>query len=186
MKRSEIVDWLRAHHESVHGDPEAVLDQAERDARRHAAEQAWLRARQIAERAMETWKVRTGGMHAREDWAAREFCHELAREMRHLEPHPEGDETVLVDRATLDAFESDAREQLRAWVQEVAGEEEHRVWREVVRYTDTRARSLIGDGTLSKEDRWELTHSYAETAARLAAVLAHDFEERSVSALRGG
>jgi hypothetical protein len=182
MKRSEIVDWLRAHRESVHGDPDAALDQAERDARRHAAEQAWLRAKQIAERAMQEWKNRSGGMHAREDWVAREFCHELAREMRRMEPHPLGDETALVDRATLDAFETDAREHLRDWVREVAGEEEHRVWAEVVRFTDRRARSLIQDGLVSSEDRWELTHSYAETAARLAGILANDYESRAHTA----
>jgi hypothetical protein len=179
MQRSEIVDWLRAHRESVHGDPDAALDQAERDARRHAAEQAWRHAKQIAERAMQDWKHRSGGMHAREDWVAREFCHELARELRHLEPRPAGDETALVDRATLDAFESDARDHLRDWIREVAGEEEHRVWTEVVRFTDRRARSLIHDGVVSKEDRWELTHSYAETAARLAGILAQDYEERA-------
>ena len=179
MKRSEIVEWLRAHRESVHGDPEQMLDQAEHDARRHAAEQAWLHAKQIAEREMRVWKTRTGGVHAREDWVAREFCHELARELRRLEPHPDGDETSLVDRSTLDAFERDARDQLRSWIREVAGEEEHRVWTEVVRFTDTRARSLIREGVLSTEDRWELTHSYAETAAHLAAILAHDYEEHA-------
>jgi hypothetical protein len=179
MKRGEIVDWLRAHREAVHGDPDAALDQAERDARRHAAEQAWLHAKQIAEREMQAWQSRTGGMHAREDWVAREFCHELARELRHAEPHPDGDAIALVDRATLDAFESEAREQLRAWICEVAGEEEHRVWAEVVRFTDRRARSLIREGAVSTEDRWELTHSYAETAARLAAILAHDYEEHA-------
>jgi hypothetical protein len=64
-------------------------------------------------------------------------------------------------------------------VRQVAGEEEHRVWLEVVRFTDARARSLVREGRLSTEERWELTHSYAETAARLAAILAADYEEHA-------
>jgi hypothetical protein len=180
MRRSEIIDWLRAHRESVHGDPETTLDRAEHEARRHAAEAAWLHAKRIAEAEVARWKGRSHGPHAREDWVAREFCHELARDLRHHEPHDAGDdESRWVDEPTLDAFERDAREQLREWIREVVGEEEHRVWAEVVRFTDGRAKALVREGVLSIDDRWEYTHSYAETAAQLAAILAHDYEEHA-------
>jgi hypothetical protein len=180
MTRSDILDWLRAHRESVHGDPEQVLDHAEHEARRRASQEAWLYAKQIAEQQIDLWNHRSRGMHSREDWVAREFCHELARELRGLEPHPEpGDEEHWMDTETLGALERDARDQLREWISEIAGDEEHRVWRDVVRFTDARARSLVREGAVSTEERWEYTHSYAETAARLAAILAHDYEEHA-------
>jgi len=179
MTRDEILAWLRSHHDSVRGDPEQLLERAEDEARSHAAEQAWLHAKEIAEREVVSWKSRSLGSHAAEDTVAREFCHDLARELRHLEPHPEGGEAALVDPGTLDAFAQEARELLRSWVGEVAGKEEHRVWNEVVRFTHARAKSLIREGTVSTASGWELTHSYAETAARLAAILAHDYEERA-------
>jgi hypothetical protein len=179
MERTQILDWLRSHRESVHADPAGVLDRAEAGARRQAACDAWLHAKAIAERQLALWSQRSKGIHSREDWAAREFCHELAREMKHLEPHPEADEAHWVDRETLGALDGDARAQLREWVREIAGEEEHRVWREVVRFTDSRARSLMREGRISTEERWEYTHSYAETAVRLAAILADDYDEHA-------
>jgi len=179
MRRDEILEWLRAHRESVRGEPEQMLERAEHDARRHAAEQAWLHAQEIAERELASWKSRSQGSHAAEDNVAHEFCHDLARELKHLEPHPEGGEAALVDPGTLDAFTQEARERLRTWVAEVAGKEEHRVWKEVVRFTHARAKSLIREGTVSTASGWELTHSYTETAVRLAAILAHDYEERA-------
>jgi hypothetical protein len=185
MERSEILDWLRAHRDSIHADPDAALDRAERAARRQAAQDAWLHARAIVERQLALWSRRSQGIPSREDWAAREFCHELARELRHLEPHPETDEAHWVDPETLGTFEREARERLRDWVRAVAGEEEHRVWREVVRFTDARARSLEREGRLSHEERWEHAHSYAETAARLAAILAEDYEAHAQEAARG-
>ena len=179
MDRSAILAWLESHREAVHDDPAAALDRAERAARRRAAQDAWKHAQAIAEQQLALWSRRSRGIHAREDWAAQEFCHELARELRHLEPKPASDEAHWVDPATLDAFEREARDKLREWVRTVAGEEEHRVWGEVMRFTDARARSLMREGRLSSEERWEYTHSYAETAARLAAILAADYEQHA-------
>ena len=179
MTRDEILAWLRSHGDSVRGDPEQALGRAEQEARRHAAEQAWLHAKKIAERELADWKNRSQGSHAAEDTVALEFCHDLARELRHLEPQPEGDEEALVDPTTLDAFAQESRAMLRAWVREVAGDEEHRVWGDVVRFTNARAKSLIRDGTMSTACGWEYTHSYTETAVRLAAILAHDYEEHA-------
>jgi hypothetical protein len=106
---------------------------------------------------------------------ALEFCHDS----RASWSHGAASEGAAFRSRNLDAFAQEARELLRSWVGEVAGEEEHRVWNEVVRFTHARARSLIREGTVSTASGWELTHSYAETAARLAAILAHDYEEHA-------
>ncbi|RIL04645.1 MAG: hypothetical protein DCC71_13285 [Proteobacteria bacterium] len=181
MRREEILDWLRSHREAVRGDPDEVLGRAEHDARRHAAEQAWLHAKRIAERELAGWKQRSLGSHAAENTVALEFCHDLARELRQLEPQVDGDAESLVEPATLGAFAQEARDLLRGWVREVAGEEEHRVWEEVVRFTHARGKSLIREGAMSTASGWEETHWYTETAVRLAAILAHDYEERARS-----
>jgi len=182
MDRHELLDWLRNHRDSVHGDPAAALERAEREARRRAARDAWLHARAIAERQIAFWNARSKGMHSREDWAAGEVCHELARALRRLEPRPDAATAHWLEPQTLAAFEPDARDALRDWVCGVAGDEEHRVWREVVRFTDDRARALVREGRLSTEEGWDATPSYADTAARLAAILVSDYEERARAA----
>lgn len=183
MKRDDILDWMRGHRESVRGDPEQVLERAEHEARRHAAQHAWRHAKEIAQREAASWLERSPGSHAAEDTVALELCHDLARELRHREPLPDGDEAVLLEPETLAAFAQESRAQLRSWIGEVASEEEHRVWNEVVRFTHARAKTLIHEGAMSRASGWELTHFYTETAVRLAEILAHDYEEhaRSVS-----
>jgi len=182
MDRHRLVDWFRSHPGAVHGDPAAVLERAEREARRRAARDAWLHARAIAERQLAYWNERSKVMHSSEEWAAREVCHELARELRHQEPEPDPAPAHWLEPPTLAAFEPGAREALRDWLRDVAREEEHRVWREVVRFTDGRARTLVQEGRLSTEDDWEHTPPYAETAVRLAAILVADYDERARAA----
>ena len=179
MQRDEILDWMRAHRDAVHGDPDQLLARAESDARQHAAAHAWLHAKRIAEREAESWRHCSLGSHAAEDTVALELCHDLAREMKRSEPHPIADETTLLDRETLAAFDPEARAQIRPWISDVAGREEHRVWTEVVRFTHDRAMSLIREGTMSRTSGWEDTHWFTETAVRLNLLLAHDFEERA-------
>jgi hypothetical protein len=179
MKREEILDWMRAHREAVRGDPEQILQRAESDARHHAAAHAWLHAKRMAEREAEGWRESSLGSHAAEDTVALELCHDLAREMRHHEPHPDADPTALLEPETLAALGPDARAQLRSWIGEVAGQEEHRVWDEVVHFTHDRALSLIREGAMTKVSGWEDTHFYTETAVRLSTLLAHEFEERA-------
>jgi len=179
MKRDDILDWMRSHRESVCGDPEQILGRAEFAARHHAAEHAWLHAKEIAEREAASWTGCSLGSHAAEDTVALEVCHDLARELRQHEPKPEGDPDALLDSETLAAFGQDARAQLRAWIGEVAGQEEHRTWNEIVRFTHARARSLIRDGTMSTASGWDSTHSYSETALRIATILARDYEQHA-------
>lgn len=179
MKRDEILDWMRSHHSSVRGDPEQLLARAEHEACQHVAAHAWHHAKQIAEQEAESWRHRSPGSHAAEDAVASEVCHDLAREMRHLEPHPDGDETALLDPETLAAFRTEARGILHSWICEVAGKEEHRIWNEVLRFTHARAKSLVHEGAISTASGWELTHFYTETAVRVAEILAHDYDEHA-------
>jgi len=182
MKRDEILDWMRSHRDTVRGDPEQLLWRAEDETRHRAAAHAWRCAKAIVEREAEVWKQRSPGSHAAEDAVASEFCHDLARELRHLEPHPDVDEAALLEPEALAAFTFEARAMLRSWIGEVAGQEEHRVWNEVVRFTHARARSLIEEGAVSTASGWELTHFYTETAVRVAGILARDYEEHARSA----
>ena len=182
MRREEILDWMRSHRDSVRGDPEQLLARAEDETRHHAAAQAWLCAKEIAEREAASWERCSPGSHAAEHTVAHEFCIELARELRRSEPHPDGGEEALLDAETLAAFDPEARAVLRSWIEELAGKEEHRAWNEVVRFTRRRPKSLIRDGSVSTASGWELTHFYSETAARLATILAHDYEEHARSA----
>ena len=179
MKRDEILDWMRSHRDSVRGDPDQLLSRAEVETRHHAAAHAWLHAMQIAKREAASWMERSPGSHAAADTVAHEFCHDLARELRHLEPQPDADEAALLHPETLAAFAQEARAQLRSWIGEVASQEEHRVWDEVVRFTHARAKTLIREGTMSTASGWELTRFYTETAVQLAEILAHDYEEHA-------
>jgi hypothetical protein len=179
MKRDDVLDWMRSHRESVHGDPEQILGRAEREARHHAAEHAWLYAKRIALREAASWHECSLGSHAAEDAVAREVCHDLARELRHLEPQPDRDPVRLLESETLAALEQDAAAQMRPWIGDVAGEEEHKVWKEIVRFTHERASELIREGSMSTTSGWEDTHSYSETAERLASILALDFEQHA-------
>jgi len=178
MKREEMLDWMRAHREAIHGDPERILERAEHDACRHAAQHAWRHAKAIAEDEAESWGHCSPGSHAAEDTVARELCHDLARELRHREPHLDGDEALL-DDDTLAALDEEARAQLRAWIGEIAGTEEHRIWHDVVRFTHGRAETLIREGAMSRTTGWDGTHFFSETAVRLAHILAHDYEEQA-------
>jgi hypothetical protein len=179
MKRDEILDWMRSHRDAVRGDPEKLLARAEHETRHHVTAHAWLHAKRIAEGEAESWRHRSPGSHAAEDTVASEICHDLAREMRHREPHPDGDEAALLDPETLAAFRPEARAMLHSWIGELAGEEEHRIWNEVIRFTHARAKSLVREGAISTASGWELTHFYTETAVRVAEILAHDYEEHA-------
>ena len=69
-----------------------------------------------------------------------------------------------------------ARRQLRLWILELAREEEHRVWEEIVRFTDARGRSLARQGSLADAGDERAGLSVSETAARVADILVEDCE----------
>jgi hypothetical protein len=181
LTRTELVAWLRAHRDAVHGDPDEIVDRVERDARRRAAEAAWLHAKEYAQAEVARWRARSQGSHASEDCVAREVCHDFARELRQHEPHDEadGDEHRWLAPDTLRALGDEARGPVRSFLHDVVGEEEHRVWAEVVRFTNHRASTLVRDGVVSTVDGWDETPSYRETAAHVSEILAEDFEARA-------
>ena len=181
QSRTELLAWLRAHRTAVQGDPEEILERAERDARRRAAEAAWLHAKEYAQAELTRWRGRSEGSHASEDCVAREVCHDFARELRHHEPHDENDadERRWLAPETLGALGEEAREPMRSFLRDVVGEEEHRVWAEVVRFTNHRASSLVRDGVVSTVDGWDETPRYRETAAHVTEILVEDFEARA-------
>ncbi len=175
MDRGEVLTWLNEHPEAVHGRPEEILERCEREVSRQTGEAAWLHARAIAQQRTRDFEEQWG-FHASEAFVAREVCHDLAGDLRHLEPHPRpGDEERLLGPSMLAALEPEARERLRPWLHELAEREEHRVWLEIVRFTNARGRELVQQGAMSSELDFEHTHNYAATAARVTRILEEDY-----------
>ncbi|MCG8589122.1 MAG: hypothetical protein MJE66_07505 [Proteobacteria bacterium] len=179
MQRSDFLSWLEQHPDTIHGDPHSLCDRCEQEVTSHATEDAWLEAKRLIDERRELWEG-SWGFHASEAFVARELCHTLARQLRANEPHVEdGDEERLVGAAVVEQLEPEAREQLKCWVHDLAESVEHRAWREIVRFTDRRAKSLEREGRISDDLTWEATHSYAESAAKVADILSHDYEARA-------
>ena len=87
MKRSEVLDWLIQHTEHIHDIPEQVLSRCDTEVRKHAQEDAWLHARDIAEEHNQHWR-HSWGARASETFVAREICRGLADEFKRNEPIP--------------------------------------------------------------------------------------------------
>lgn len=175
-KRNDLVDWLQRHPGSVEGSAAEVVTAVEHEVRRYARELAWHRAIDIAHERAESWSHRSRGMHCPEDWAACEFCKELASDLRMLEPVPgEGSEEEFVGKVLLGRFHGDSRERVMAWVHDLAAEEEHAAWSEVIQFTKKRAQRWIEEGTISTEERWELTQSYTDAAVHASKLLEQDY-----------
>jgi hypothetical protein len=179
MRRNDVMNWLEHHPRCVHGDARRLLYCCDIEVRKHAEEDAWMRAKSIVEEQKEVWE-HSWGFHASEAFVAREICHKFALKMRELEPEvPEGDEEELAGEGVMAAFEPEARPILCKWIHDLACEEEHHVWQDIVRFTDKRAIALEREGKLSRELSWEGSHPYTETAARVAGILASDCERRA-------
>lgn len=175
-KRDDLLDWLDRHPGSVGGRADQALDAVEQEVRRYARELAWHRAIEIAHERGEAWSHRSRGMHCPEDWAACEFCKELASDLRMLEPVPsEGSEEEFAGKTHLARFQGESRERVMSWVHDLAAEEEHAAWSDVIRFTKKRAESWIEKGIISTEERWELTHSYTDAAVHASQLLEQDY-----------
>jgi hypothetical protein len=179
MKRSEVLDWLIRHTEHVHDVPERVLSRCEAEVRKHAQEDAWLHARDIAEEHKQDW-CHAWGAHASETYVAREVCRDLADEFNHNEPFPvEGHESAFVDEDVLGVLDSEARTIILDYVHDLALGEEHQAWKEIVRFTRRRGQTLACEKRLSSDVSFEGTHAYSETAIRIMGILAHDFQHHA-------
>jgi hypothetical protein len=176
LKRDDLLDWLQRHPGWVEDRADKALAAIEQEVRRYAREFAWHRAIDIAHERGEAWSHRSRGMHCPEDWAACEFCKELASDLRMLEPIPdEGSEEEFAGKSHLAQFVGEGRSRVMAWVHDVAAEEEHQAWLDVIRFTKERADSWIEEGTISTEERWDLTHSYTDAAVHASQLLERDY-----------
>jgi len=179
MERKALLQWLQQHPESVHGDPAVILSRCDREVRKHAQEHAWLAAKAYTEDRMHEWE-HAFGFHSSEAYAAREACAQLANALKRREPHLEaGHEAEFAGPEQLAALEPDARERVEEWIRELADGVEHRIWKEIVRYTRKRGRKLARDEHLSRETSWEGTEDFPSQAARIAKLLVDDFEQHA-------
>jgi hypothetical protein len=176
MKRTEIESWLAVHPESIHAPARGLLDRCESEIREHAEELAWTHARQVAEQSLHRFE-RGFGLPASEVFVTREVCHEIARELRRHEPHVDRRmESEWVSLAVLEALDPSARRMLRDWLFDVAEQEEHRTWLEIVAFTHKVARALIREARMTRTLDWDFDRSYPRLAARVTEMLIHEFE----------
>jgi hypothetical protein len=179
MERSEVLDWLTQHTEHIHDVPEQLLSRCEKEVRQHAREDAWLHARDIAERHSHDWH-HFWGAHASEAYIAREACRNLAEEFRRNQPAPvEGHESDFVDEDVLSVLDPEARSIIFEYVHDLALGEERQAWKEIVRFTRRRGRTLAREAHLSSDLGFDETNVYSETAIRVMEILAQEFQRRA-------
>lgn len=181
MERQELENWFAHHPDSIHMQPDALLDRCETEVRDHATYDAWLHARDVAEESLHRFEG-IFGLPASGAFVTREVCHEVARELKSHEPHP--DEKLAAEwagRAVLEALDDEGREHLREWLCDLARREEHAAWRGIVHFTDHLARTLIRDMHMTADLDWDFDHSYPKVAARVARMLIREFEAHAVS-----
>lgn len=183
MERSDILDFARSHPGAIHVDGDRFVELVEREVRRHVEAEAWSHARREIERRLAEL-VPERGLPASEEFVAREVCHELARDLRHDEPHVEpGSEERLAGPVAMGEVEPEARELVRRFVHDLAEQLEHRVWQDIVRRADHRGRELVREHKVSSELRWDMSRRYSMTAERVLRMLAEECaqQERACS-----
>ncbi len=175
LQRHQVEHWFQEHPGLVHGDVHELMARCEPSIRRHAREDAWMAAKRYVEQKEHDWDEASGA-HASEVYVAADVCSRIARELAHHEPEPhEGDEDHLAGGLVKAELEPEGWAYLARWVLDVAREEEHKTWQEIVRFTHTRARSLVEEHHLSSDTRFDHTHCYGQVARRIAAMLERDY-----------
>jgi hypothetical protein len=175
MNRHAVEDYFRKNPPSNRIDVTELLDRCERAVQRHAREDAWLAAKAYALDRARQWQSQWGGP-ASERFVTGEVCHEMAWELAHHEPKVEsGAEEHLVGRLVKELLSAEAWGVIREWVLGLAAEEEHRAWREIVDFTDHRARHIIRREGFTLESSWDEDHQYSAIAAHVARILAHEY-----------
>ena len=175
MEREAVLRWFEEHPDSVQGEPQEIVARCERAVRRHAREEAWLAAKRYVAHCQLEWQQGSGS-HASEAYVARQVCEQLAYRLRRHEPtfHP-GDEDRLAGGPVKAAVGREGWALLTGWIEELAHEQEHETWEEIVRYTQCCADELIRSHQLSDDSRYESSACFGETAARIADILARDY-----------
>ncbi len=82
MERIDLEDWIANHPDSVHADSKTLLDQGEHDALDHAHRDAWLHAKEIAQKSLRGFQG-SSGCPASDTFVAREVCHEMSDREEH-------------------------------------------------------------------------------------------------------
>jgi hypothetical protein len=179
VDRHDVEKYFLSHPPESRLDVVELLDRCERAARRHAREDAWLAAKAYALDRATRWQGEWSAP-ASERFVASEVCHELAYGLGHHEPTVErGAEEHLVGGPVREALSDEAWQVIREWVRELAAAEEHREWREIVRFTDRRARHLIRREGFTRDSGWDDEHRYSAIAAQVARILAQEYSVRA-------
>ena len=66
----------------------------------------------------------------------------------------------------------------------LAHEIEHRIWKEIIRFTKKEARELAREGRLSTDETYAGTESYSTKASEIAHMLVEKYEEHAHDELR--
>ncbi|MBW2287509.1 MAG: hypothetical protein JRG80_12040 [Deltaproteobacteria bacterium] len=175
MDPNSVLQWFQHHPNAIHTDPAEIVARCERAVRRHAQEDAWLSAKAYVARRRHAWE-QTPGLHASEVYTAREVCHEIASGLRDHEPTVESkDADHLAGGPVRDSVDDRGWELLTRWILDLAREEEHATWLEIVSHTDHMAPELIRDEHLSEDCSHEGSACFGQVAVRIAKLLEHDY-----------
>jgi hypothetical protein len=175
VDRHDVEVYFQSHPPSNRVDVVELLDRCERAARRHAREDAWLAAKKYALERAKRWQNEWSSP-ASERFVTNEVCHELAWELQHHEPAvAAGAEEHLVGGLVKEVLSDEAWQVIRSWVLELAAAEEHEAWREIVHFTDHRARHIIRREGFTRDSGWDDDHQYAAIAAHVARILAQEY-----------
>ena len=179
MDRAEVLRWLKNHSNEIQGSPESLIVRCERTVRRHAAEDAWRSAKVYVETRMPAWENEWGA-HAGEVFVAKEICHQLAYELKHHEPEIEaGAEELLAGGTVHNALTDEGWSRVSEWVREIAREEEHEVWRDIIRFTDKRGAEIARRFGFKADSDYDHTRGYSEIAAQVAGILATEYSQQA-------
>ncbi len=179
MERMDLESWFAGHPDAVRTEPTRLLDTCEREVRAHAQRDAWLHACEVAEESVRRFE-HLFGLPASDAFVTREVCHEIARELKHHEPHPDELQCAeWVGRALIESVDRDARWMLRAWLKELGEREEHEAWLVVVDFADRLVRHLIRDTPSLNDLDWDPHRSYPRIASRVARLMIREFEARA-------
>ena len=84
-----------------------------------------------------------------------------------------------MDDDVLSVLDPEARSILFEYVHDLALGEEQRAWKEIVRFTRKRGRTLAREEHLSSDLSLDGIHAYSETAVRVMGILARDFQHHA-------
>lgn len=182
MERLELENWLTHHPDQIHTDPDALLERCEKEAREHAHRDAWIQAKNVAEKSLRRFETGFIGHPASDTFVTREVCHEIARELKLHEPTPEDyDSQAWLSQMLLESLDPEAQTMFLGWLKDLAKAEEHSTWLEIVRYTHRSARELIREEHMTDDCDWDLDHTYPIVAARVVRLLMAKFQSQAAS-----